>query len=45
MHTIDIYLTAMMMPVKDLLRKINKYSEATIEIFFSFVRLLSVIDI
>jgi hypothetical protein len=44
MHTIDMYLTAMMMPVKDLLRKINKYSEATIEVTL-FRSLLFVIDI
>jgi len=43
MHTIDIYLTAMM-PVKDLLRKINKYSEVTIEVTL-FCSLLFVIDI
>lgn len=50
MHTIDIYLKAlmmMMMPVKDLLQKINKYSERTIEdsFFFFFCSPLFVIDI
>jgi hypothetical protein len=44
MRTIVIYLMAIMKPVKDLLRKINKYTEATIvEVFFCSS--LSVIDI
>jgi hypothetical protein len=46
MHTIDIYLTAMMRPVKDLLQKINIYTERTIvEIFSLLFAFLSVIDI
>jgi hypothetical protein len=45
MHTIDIYLTALMRSVKDLLRKINKHIEATIVKVSFFCSSLSVIDI